>query len=384
LPERKLEEDAVDPEKKYPFLASLLCNFDKRHRKTIGLMIAAIAVTGQARSMAIGSTVARWLGTRLDSAINRFYRLMRNQRVDYEKFLVQWARHVVRRADRHLLVAVDWTEWHHDLRLLAAAVVVEKRAVPLFVQGFGKVVRLRSQNTRENNFLRALADGIRRADVTATLLFDRGFRRASLVELLQELRLGFVIRLMDDVHVEVSPGLKMALKDIVLCPGQIQDLGVVPLRSDGVANVRIIGYWAPGAAEPWWLATSETGRASRVLKLYDRRMTVEEQFRDVKGQRFGAKLFWTQFKNPEALARFVTLLAVALLIWMLTGLAAATYDRSLRLVSRKKGPRQSYVTIGVRIAALDQEDGSFTAAWAASVLAAPAVRAVGKLHVGGK
>ena len=63
------------------------------------------------------------------------------------------------------------------------------------------------------------------------------------------------------------------------------------------------------------------------------------------------KLFWTQFRDPDALARFVMLLAVALLLWTWVGFAEAHWDPSLRLHSRKKGPRQSYVTIGIRVLA---------------------------------
>ena len=338
----------MNPERTYPFLSDLLDPFHKARRKTLGLIIAAIAATGQARSFAIATTLAGWLRTRLDSAVNRFYRLLRNNHVDYLEFATRWLDLLARRPDRHVLLAVDWTEWHHDLRLLVAAMVSGKRAVPVFVQGWRKLVRDRSQNTRENTFARHLADIVHRTGVTATLLCDRGFRRVSWLALLQTLRLGFVVRLMDDVFAEVEPGVRLPLRDILMQPGQVLDLGRVQLRSDGAVTVRIIGYWAPDAHEPWWVATSESGPAKHVLSLYDRRMTVEEQFRDTKGRRFGAKLSWTQFRDPEALARFVTLLAVALLIWTLAGIVAAEIDPSLRLRSRRKGPRQSFVTIGTR------------------------------------
>jgi Transposase DDE domain len=373
----------VDPEKKYPFLASLLSPFRKRNRKTLGLVIAAIAVTGQARSFAIATTLARWLGTRLDSAVNRFYRLLRNHRVDYVDWMATWAKQLARGHD-HLLIAVDWTEWHHELRMLVAAVVVGKRGIPLFAQAFERLVRRRSQNARENTFLRLLADGLRRAELTATLLCDRGFRRATWLLLLQQLRLRFVVRLMADVHVEITPGQRVALDDILLTPGRLIDLGWVRLRSDGVVAVRVIGYWAPDAREPWWLATSESGSARHILKLYDRRMTVEECFRDTKGQRFGVKLFWTHFRDPDALSRFVMLLAVALVIWSITGYVAAAYDKSLRLVCRTKGPRQSYVTIGLRIVTIERHLPELTSRWLSAFLDAPTLRTVGRFCVGGK
>jgi hypothetical protein len=374
----------VDPEKKYPFLASLLSPFRRRHRKTLGLVIAAIAVSGQARSFAIATTLARWLGTRLDSAVNRFYRLLRNPRVDYIAWIATWARQLARDPARPLLVAVDWTEWHHDLRMLVAAVVAGRRAIPVFAQAYDRLVRKRSQNARENTFLRLLAHGLKRAELKAILLCDRGFRRANWLALLLQLELGFVVRLMADVHVEALPGERIALDDLLLWPGQLVDLGFVRLRSDGLVRVRVIGFWAPGAPEPWWLATDQAGPARDVLRLYDRRMTVEEQFRDLKGQRFGAKLFWTHFRDPDTLSRFVMLLSVAIAIWTVTGAVAATADPTLRLVSRTKGPRQSYVTIGIRIVSLERDPPGLTPALLAGLLDAPAWRNVGRQHVGGK
>jgi hypothetical protein len=374
----------VNPEKKYPILARLLSPYSKRHRKTLGLVAAAITATGVARSFAVATTMMTWLGVRLASAVQRFYRLLKNARIDYTELVATLADAVCRNPQRHLIIPVDWTEWHHGLRLLVASVVVGKRGVPLFTQAFAQRIWRRSQNTRENTFLRVLADALRRAGVNATILCDRGFRRVSWIQLLQNLRLGFVVRLMSDVYVEVAPGLKLALDDVLLPQGHVVDLGLVPLRADGAATVRIIGYWAPGAHEPWWLATSETCDARRVLRLYDRRMTVEELFRDSKGCRFGSKLFWTQFRDPEALAHFLALLGVALLIWILTGIAAARRDPSLRLRSRKKGPRQSYVTIGVRIIASGGSHPPWTSAALGRWLEPPALRQVAGVAVGGK
>jgi hypothetical protein len=372
----------VDPFEQYPVLHDLLKPLWRRHQKTIALVIAAIAAAGQARSFAIATCMKAWLGVRLDSAVNRFYRLLRNSNVDYIDLAASWARVLAKPRGRHLLVAVDWTEWHHELRLLVAASVAGKRAIPLFVQGTRKLVRARSQNAYENTFLRVLADVLKRAEVSATILCDRGFRRVSWISLLQRLHLGFVVRLMDDVCAEVE-GHVVPLATIPLPRGKVVDLGVVPLRSDGAVLVRVIGYWARDAKEAWWVATSETGDARKVLRLYDRRMTVEEQFRDLKGKRFGAKLVWTQFRDPEALARFLMLLAVALLIWMTTGIAAARRDKSLRMTCRKKGPRQSYITIGIRIAILARRTEPLTSRRLARRLESPSLRKFGRAGFGG-
>lgn len=336
----------MDPFSSYPFLHELLKGFPLRQKKTLALIIAAITETGQARSFAIATTLCRWLGTRLDSAVNRFYRLLRNHRVNMLDFSAAWIRLLARPHTGHLLIAIDWTEWHHDLRMLVAAAVFDKRATPVLGYACTKMVTRGSQNQRENSFLTNLADTLRKANASATILCDRGFRRVSWIEQLIKMRLGFVVRLMDDVTIHID-GVARRLRDIELERDKAHDFGIVPLRADRRCEVRVVAYWAKGAKEPWWLATSETS-AKMAVRLYDRRMTVEEQFRDVKGSRFGAKLKWTHFRSPEALLRCLLLLAVALLVWATIGHHAAQRRPSLRMVSKSKGPRQSYVTIGVR------------------------------------
>jgi RNase adaptor protein for sRNA GlmZ degradation len=70
----------VNPERTYPFLKALLQPFHKARRKTLGLVIAAVTATGQARSFAIATTLATWLRTRLDSAVTLLKRNADNGR----------------------------------------------------------------------------------------------------------------------------------------------------------------------------------------------------------------------------------------------------------------------------------------------------------------
>lgn len=374
----------MDPYKKYPFLSSLLSPFEKRHQKTLSVVIAAIAVTGQARSFAIATTLARWTRIRLDSAVNRFYRLLRNDRVDELTMVSQWAQHLCRGRQRELLVPIDWTEWHRDLRMLAAAAVVGKRAVPLMVRVYEKVTRIRSQNSKENDFARALAKAFRSAHVHATILCDRGFRRVSWLQLLDNLDMSFVVRLMDDIIVEQSDGTRAPLHQLALERGKIVDLGLVWMRSDKHLQMRVVGYWAHGAKEPWWLATNTSHSKSHVLKLYDRRMTVEECLRDTKGKRFGVKLSWTQFRDPQALARFAMLVGIAVLIWLTEGARAVRRHPDLRMTCKRKGHRQSLITIGLRIAVLDDPLCCWSFEKLRANLDPPAFRQIHRTNRGGK
>jgi hypothetical protein len=374
----------MDPIRSYPILTALLSPFRKSQRKTMALCIAAIVAVGQARSFAVAMQMRTWRGGLLQSALNRFYRLLRNRRIWDAQLTVRLLDLLARSPARELLVAVDWTEWPHDLRLLVASAVVGRRAVPVLCHGHEQRVRARSQNLRENEFARTLAWAASQIRVKLTLLCDRGFRRVSWLRHLDSLGLAFVVRLMDDVLVEIEPGLRVPLGSVLLTRGRVLDLGFLPLRSDAAHRVRIVGYWAPGAREPWWLATNRSDPASYILKLYDRRMTVEQQLRDSKGARFGVKLQWTQFRKPEALGRVAMLVGVAILIWTLVGRLAVAGDPALRLTCRRKGPRFSFVVIGQGMIVFGAAIPPLTIALLRRHLEPPALRRVAGCAVGGK
>ena len=104
--------------------------------------------------------------------------------------------------------------------------------------------------------------------------------------------------------------------------------------------------WAAGAPEVWRLATNLRNRVSKVVAYYDRRMGIEEQFRDAKGSRFGLKLRWTQFTRPEFIERMYLMVGVALLLWTSVGQAVEEEEPKVRLRSKTKGARLSLARIG--------------------------------------
>lgn len=99
----------------------------------------------------------------------------------------------------------------------------------------------------------------------------------------------FVVRLQGDVTIHLPRGAQI-LKAIKLKRGKKRDFGFVSLRVDEFVRVRVIGVWDTDAKEIWWLATNLTAPVERIVGLYDRRMGIEEQFRDAKGVRFGAEV----------------------------------------------------------------------------------------------
>lgn len=139
-------------------------------------------------------------------------------------------------------------------------------------------------------------------------------------------------------------------------------------------QVRVVGVWAPGQREPWWLATDLPAPLVEIVALYDRRMTVEEQFRDTTGCRFGLRLEWTQFRTPHYLARFLLLVGVALVLWTAVGQAVAEQRPAVRLRCTHKGPRLSVPRVGRYYLSLFALQGRLTAPFIRHYLPRPQLR----------
>lgn len=135
------------------------------------------------------------------------------------------------------------------------------------------------------------------------------------------------------------------LKQLETKPGERRDYGFVLLRADGAMQARLVGVWAEGAEEVWWLANLRN-RVSKVVSYYDRRMEIEEQFHDAKGMRFGVKLKRTRFTRPEFVECMYLLVGVALLLWTTIGCAVEEAEPKVRLKSRAEGARLSLARVG--------------------------------------
>ena len=334
----------MNPLQRYPVLASLLKPFRLSQQKTCAALVAALCQSAQASSFAIAGQLACLTDVQLGSALTRLYRFLRNDRFDNWLLTEQLLR-LLARPDGPLLLALDWTKWQDRFSVLTAAVCAGTRAIPVAVSACHQPSLARSQNLWEETFLRLVVDRLRAARVEAVWLCDRGFHRVKWLEKLTQCGQGFVVRLQRDVTVHL-PRKAYLLKQLRVRRGERKDFGWVWLRSDEAVRVRLIGVWAREAKEVWWLATNREEEVARIVAYYDRRMGVEEQFRDTKGQRFGMKLRWTQFTRAEYVERMYMLVGVALMLWTVVGRALEEAEPQVRLESKGKGARLSLVRIG--------------------------------------
>jgi hypothetical protein len=102
----------------------------------------------------------------------------------------------------------------------------------------------------------------------------------------------------------------------------------VPASSQALGSLRteigaVVAVHAAGMKDAWYLATSlNTQTAGAVIKLYGRRFTIEETFRDQKDLRFGLGLRATHIRNAGRRDRFLFLIAIAQALLTLLGAAS--------------------------------------------------------------
>lgn len=282
-----------------------------KNRQTLAVLMAALLVTGRAGVAALGRGIQS--RTAFKHSIKRVDRFLGNDNV----VVCDWCKALfatVVGPRKSVKIAIDWTKigpWP----VLVASVVIRRRGIPIYwaTCDFRKLQR--SQNAFENSFLVVLRDIIPR-NVNAILLFDRGFRRVSLVKHIKSLGFHFVIRSCSDAHIMTAAGDKIALRGLMLSSGIVKDFGHVMATMDKPEDVRLVAVFDRDQKEPWLLFSDLDLPARDIVALYGRRFTIEEFFRDSKNSRFGWSLGQYKLKNrPDRLDRlFLVVVATYFLV----------------------------------------------------------------------
>ena len=94
-----------------------------------------------------------------------------------------------------------------------------------------------------------------------------------------------------------------------------------------------------GAIDPWLLATSLSDPPARIVKLYSKRMQIEETFRDAKNHRFGWALRLARCSSTARLQILLLLHSIAMAAVSLLGAAATAAGRHRRYQANTTKPR---------------------------------------------
>jgi hypothetical protein len=287
------------------------------------------------------------LGRAIDSPIQERSGIQKVNRLLGNQFLLKEYVYIAKAVSNTLIankkhpeIIVDWTKYpNSEDAVIRASLALEGRALTLHEERYS--IKKMGNNKVQNNFLKKLKQIIP-ADCRPVIVTDAGFHNDWFKEVLK----------LDWDYVGRIRGMKKYRKPdserFIPCKnlfkqatGKVKSLGKLILtrgnptesyfflvkgklkgrkaltRQGKVRRDKDSKAYSRSHREPWLLASSLQGRnaAKKVKRIYSRRMTIEEAFRDLKSSRYGLGL-------DEGKTKIKKRRDILLLIAMLAGLTA--------------------------------------------------------------
>lgn len=291
---------------------------------------AALGVT------VIGKAMAQAKGILPRSGVKQVDRLLSNAKLDVWELFEGWVPHVVGERTE-VVVALDWTDFDDDdqTSICINLLTNHGRATPLVWRTLTKSGLKGNRSDAEDMVLLRLKEVLPAHVTKVTVLADRGFGDVKLYDLLaHELKWKFVIRFRGCISVESQGGETRKAEEWLHPTGR-----AVVLRNARVTKARcllpaVVAVQQKGMKDAWYLASNlDDASATELIKLYGRRFTIEENFRDQKDWRFGMGLVHVRIKDCDRRDRMLLISAMAVVLLTLLGAAseATGLDRDLKV-----------------------------------------------------
>jgi hypothetical protein len=306
----------------------------------VGVMHAAVLAIH-----AIGQAYAKVVNIAPKSGVKQVDRMLSNAGFDLKVILKPWVQFVVG-VRKEIVVALDWTDFEKDDHTTLCAYLMTRhgRATPLAWKTVKKSTLAGTRNAHEYELIEWLHEALD-DDVEIILLADRGFGDQKLYEVLQTLGWDFVIRFRGCIAVESAAGETRPADQWVPPNGRATMLREVHVTEDRAELPAVVVARARNMKETWCLATTLAARkASDIVKLYGKRFTIEETFRDEKNLHFGMGLSATHIRDGARRDRLLLLAAIAHALLTLLGAASeeAGLDRYLKVNTVKRRTHSLY------------------------------------------
>jgi hypothetical protein len=308
--------------------------------------LAAIALgILHSKSLQVGPiiTASPLAGTR-DSLKKRVQRFLKNPDVTVDDYYQPLAKRILQRLVRggsRVHLTLDRTEWA-TFNVLYVCVGWRGRALPVLWRMLGPGA---SSFAEQKELLEVVAQWLpKRAEVL--LLGDREFGTGVLAQWALAQGWGVCLRLRAHEYVRRAGATSFEMLPLLL-PGERRFWPHVSFtQKHAVAGLNLAMYWAPTAAEPWSLITTEA-TCKLACASYYRRFRIEEMFKDFKNNGRGFGLELTGVRHADRLERL--LLALALVYtWLLLWGAYAIATGQQKLVDYVRKPTLSVFQTGLR------------------------------------
>lgn len=271
-------------------------------------------------------------------AVKQVDRLLSNRGIDLDRLGPSWVAMLL--GERNdVFVNLDWTEFDKDdqTMLVASVQTSHGRSTPLLWRTWRKSELKGQRNNHEDELLRWLRRCVPE-ETRVTIVADRGFGDQKLFAFLnEELGFEYIIRFRQDTLVTNAKGQTRKASEWMAGSGRLRRITGGAITADKTHVPIIILVQDRGMKDAWCIASSRRALPGREVKrLYGKRFSCEEMFRDFKDLRYGWGLSWTHIRRPERRDRLFLLAAMAFVLLTLLGAAGehAGLDKRLKTSTR--------------------------------------------------
>ena len=322
----------IQHEKIQTFIISVLG--DSFHGKQIQSLSNPVQGVTQSGSLAlsmISAALAVAQGLNKKHALKQVDRLLSNDKISLDVFFLCWVAYLVK---EHLQIAVslDWTEFAKDGHSTLTLNLITKhgRATPLIWKTYENDTLKGRRGEYEQELLKILHAFLPTSCKRVIVLADRGFGAIKFYKFILSLGFDFIIRFKGDTNLTINGVTKPAKEWLRLNAHLYSNVGVT---LKGYVVPTIVCVHDKKMKEAWYLASSLTSLGTkRIISLYGRRFTCEEDYRDIKNLRFGMGLSSVSIQKVERRDRFLLISALSIVLLTLLGAAgeAIGLDRLLK------------------------------------------------------
>lgn len=311
------------------------------HQKRLESLANATVGCMEAASLGVqaighGLAVAQDLNPK--HAIKQVDRLLSNAGIEMEKFFSHWVPYMVANR-KEIVVSLDWTDFGKDKQstLSLQLQTTHGRSLPLMWKTVGMLDGRTHKRQYEKELLHYFKSALS-AEVIITVVADRGFCDTDFFSDLEELKLNYIIRIFENIYIELSDGTCKKARDFVPKNGSSKVIKNGKMTRKSYPMQTIICVKAKEMKQSWCIASNQNNTAETIKKYYGKRWGVESTFRDIKDIRFGMGLDALHITRCDRRDRLLLINALALVLLTLLGAAGESIgmDRMLKSNTVKK------------------------------------------------
>lgn len=322
-----------------------ICQWQPQERITrcrnAALLIVGLHLSG---AVYLPHITRKWpvLG-KASSLVNRLRRFLNNERVAVAEWYRPVAQQVLKGfAGQTIRLIIDCTKVGFNHRMLMVSVAYRKRSLPLVWRVYrGSKGHIGHQ---EQIALLKMVKTLLPPGCQVEITADAGFESVNLLDWLSRQHWYFVIRLPGRTKIRSQAQDWVKLNQLGVQEGQTLDAGWVRLtQQHDYGWVYLVIHWAKGEDEPWYLVSNRPASARHIIRMYKRRMWIEEMFGDMKGH--GFDLETTHLDDPDRISRLVLGVCIAY-VWLIALGSWVVKSGYRHLIDLKSRRDKSYFRLG--------------------------------------